>query len=70
MTADVRKILVLGASGLIGRFVTDDLRGRKSPRDPDHMKAACAEIVGDEAPDQAGRPEHENFARFAHGCTF
>ncbi len=28
MTADVRKILVLGASGLIGRFVTDDLRGR------------------------------------------
>ena len=23
-----RKILVLGASGLIGRFVTDDLRGR------------------------------------------
>jgi uncharacterized protein YbjT (DUF2867 family) len=28
MTADIRKILVLGASGLIGRFVTDDLRGR------------------------------------------
>jgi hypothetical protein len=45
------------------------LRGRKSPRDPDHMKAACAEIVGDETPDQAGRSEHENFARFAHGCT-
>ncbi|WP_028348410.1 SDR family oxidoreductase [Bradyrhizobium murdochi] len=28
MNADIRKILVLGASGLIGRFVTDDLRGR------------------------------------------
>ena len=30
MSADipVRKILVLGASGLIGRFVTDDLRLR------------------------------------------
>src|SRR4029453_3238133 len=28
MNADVRKILVLGASGLIGRFVTDVLRGR------------------------------------------
>jgi uncharacterized protein YbjT (DUF2867 family) len=28
MNADLRKILVLGASGLIGRFVTDDLRGR------------------------------------------
>ena len=25
---DVRKILLLGASGLIGRFVTDDLRDR------------------------------------------
>jgi uncharacterized protein YbjT (DUF2867 family) len=28
MNADTRKILVLGASGLIGRFVTDDLRER------------------------------------------
>ena len=28
MDADIRKILVLGASGLIGRFVTDDLRAR------------------------------------------
>ena len=28
MNADIRNILVLGASGLIGRFVTDDLRGR------------------------------------------
>ncbi|OCK57558.1 SDR family oxidoreductase [Bradyrhizobium sp. LMTR 3] len=28
MNADIRKILVLGASGLIGRLVTDDLRGR------------------------------------------
>src|SRR3954447_12202162 len=28
MNADIRKILVLGASGLIGRFVTDDLRAR------------------------------------------
>ena len=28
MNADFRKILVLGASGLIGRFVTDDLRSR------------------------------------------
>jgi nucleoside-diphosphate-sugar epimerase len=28
MNADLRKILVLGASGLIGRFVTDDLRER------------------------------------------
>ena len=28
MNADIRKILVLGASGLIGRFVTDDLRER------------------------------------------
>src|SRR4029453_17596148 len=28
MTAGNRKILVLGASGLIGRFVTDDLRAR------------------------------------------
>ncbi|KRR28739.1 SDR family oxidoreductase [Bradyrhizobium retamae] len=28
MNADIRKILVLGASGLIGRFLTDDLRGR------------------------------------------
>src|SRR4051812_978047 len=28
MNADLRNILVLGASGLIGRFVTDDLRGR------------------------------------------
>jgi len=28
MNADIRKILVLGASGLIGRVVTDDLRGR------------------------------------------
>jgi nucleoside-diphosphate-sugar epimerase len=26
--APVRKILVFGASGLIGRFVTDDLRAR------------------------------------------
>src|SRR6478672_10130700 len=26
--SEARKILVLGASGLIGRFVTDDLRGR------------------------------------------
>src|SRR6266478_4525193 len=26
--SEVRKILVLGASGLIGRFVTDDLRAR------------------------------------------
>jgi hypothetical protein len=42
------------------------LRGRKPPRDPDHMKAPRPQIVGDEAPDQAGRPEHENFARFAH----
>ncbi len=25
---NARKILVLGASGLIGRFLTDDLRGR------------------------------------------
>ncbi|MBR1273648.1 SDR family oxidoreductase [Bradyrhizobium sp. AUGA SZCCT0283] len=31
MNADIRKILVLGASGLIGRFVTDDLRGRGFP---------------------------------------
>src|SRR3954454_17003261 len=28
MNADLRNILVLGASGLIGRFVTDDLRAR------------------------------------------
>src|SRR4029079_7020520 len=28
MNADIRKILVLGASGLIGGFVTRDLRGR------------------------------------------
>ncbi|KRQ93024.1 SDR family oxidoreductase [Bradyrhizobium valentinum] len=28
MNAGIRKILVLGASGLIGRFVTDDLRAR------------------------------------------
>ena len=28
MNADTRKILVLGASGLIGGFVTRDLRGR------------------------------------------
>ena len=28
MNADVRKILVLGASGLIGGFVTSDLRAR------------------------------------------
>jgi nucleoside-diphosphate-sugar epimerase len=26
--SEARKILVLGASGLIGRFVTDDLRAR------------------------------------------
>ena len=39
------------------------LRGRKSPRDPDHMKAPRAQIVGDEPPDQAGRAEHEDFAR-------
>ena len=31
MNAGNRKILVLGASGLIGRFVTDDLRGRGFP---------------------------------------
>jgi len=31
MNADIRKILVLGASGLIGRFVTDDLRVRGFP---------------------------------------
>jgi nucleoside-diphosphate-sugar epimerase len=31
MNADIRKILVLGASGLIGRFVTDDLRGGDFP---------------------------------------
>ncbi len=31
MTTDKRKILVLGASGLIGRFVTDDLRARGFP---------------------------------------
>jgi uncharacterized protein YbjT (DUF2867 family) len=31
MNADIRKILVLGASGLIGRFVTDDLRARGFP---------------------------------------
>src|SRR5947207_9590826 len=31
MNADIRKILALGASGLIGRFVTDDLRGRGFP---------------------------------------
>ena len=31
MNADFRKILVLGASGLIGRFVTDDLRARGFP---------------------------------------
>ena len=31
MNADFRKILVLGASGLIGRFVTDDLRVRGFP---------------------------------------
>src|SRR5829696_4375389 len=31
MNADFRKILVLGASGLIGRFVTDDLRAQGFP---------------------------------------
>lgn len=31
MNSHNRKILVLGASGLIGRFVTDDLRGRGFP---------------------------------------
>ena len=31
MNADLRNILVLGASGLIGRFVTDDLRARGFP---------------------------------------
>src|SRR5689334_18347525 len=31
MNADTRKILVLGASGLIGGFVTRDLRGRGFP---------------------------------------
>jgi uncharacterized protein YbjT (DUF2867 family) len=31
MNADIRSILVLGASGLIGRFVTDDLRARGFP---------------------------------------
>ena len=31
MNAGNRKILVLGASGLIGRFVTDDLRARGFP---------------------------------------
>jgi uncharacterized protein YbjT (DUF2867 family) len=31
MNTGNRKILVLGASGLIGRFVTDDLRGRGFP---------------------------------------
>src|SRR3954470_25077184 len=31
MNADIRKILVLGVSGLIGRFVTHDLRERGFP---------------------------------------
>jgi uncharacterized protein YbjT (DUF2867 family) len=31
MNADIRNILVLGASGLIGRFVADDLRARGFP---------------------------------------
>jgi hypothetical protein len=42
------------------------LRSRKPPRDPDHIKAARAQIVGDEPPDQAGRPEHQDFLRVAH----
>ena len=33
MNAAIRKILVLGASGLIGRFVTDDQIGRASCRE-------------------------------------
>ena len=35
---------------------------RNLPRDPDHMKSPRAQIVGDEAADQAGGAEHQNFS--------
>jgi hypothetical protein len=39
------------------------LRRRESPCDPGDMKAPCAQIVGNESPNQAGRAEHEDFAQ-------
>jgi hypothetical protein len=38
------------------------LRSREFSRDPDDVKAARAQIIGDEAPDQPGCSEHEDFA--------
>ncbi|MFK4527795.1 hypothetical protein ABIF90_005776 [Bradyrhizobium japonicum] len=36
------------------------LRGRQAACDADHAKSPHAQIVGDEAPDQAGGAEHQN----------